>query len=118
MVVAALISYLAPSNRGFIRSKESDDVLLDSFHVHDHEGLNQIQENSGGRPPPPRQQPVTRLRRKPLRAMAVLTSFASDFDVICDWLFYYQTVTNDKKYREEFTENPQEGQLPYLIPRH
>jgi WD40 repeat protein len=38
-------------------------------------------------------------RKKQFRAMSLLTSTASDFDLISDWLFYWQTLKFDSNYR-------------------
>ncbi|CAB9519647.1 WD-repeat protein [Seminavis robusta] len=104
MVVGALVTYFAPSNRGFVRIKDSNNAPFDSFPVH-----TSLREDE-------REKPRTALRRKPLRAMAVLTSIASDFDLISDWAFYRQSLRQDREYRKEFEANPVEGDLPYLIP--
>jgi WD40 repeat protein len=68
-----------------------------------------------------RQRVGTGHRRKPFRAMACLTSLASDLDVIADWVFYHETAKNDAEYRLEYQSNQQQGKnvagtLPYLIP--
>jgi len=120
MVVGALIAYYAPSNRGFVRA--SSDVPLESLHnfeseweaCGDHERAVSSSSAScrkGNRTS------ATKLRRIPLRAMAVLTSIASDIDIIADWCFFLQSFREDRQYRSAYKENPVDGELSYLIPR-
>ena len=121
MVVGALITYFAPSNRGFVRVQENSEVPFESLH-NDRQFNNDNTRSStrnnrrgsvreGGAP-------MTALRRKPLRAMAILTSIASDIDIISDWCFARQSFREDRKYRASYAENPVDGELPYLIPKH
>lgn len=129
MVVGALITYFAPSNRGFVRVKENTDVPFESLHNFDEDfdentdgdsssnNHNNNNANSTRRGSMREGAPVTALRRKPLRAMAVLTSIASDFDIISDWCFFRQSLREDRNYREAYAANPVEGELPYLVPK-
>ena len=131
MVVGALITYFAPSNRGFVRVKENTDVSFESLHNFDEDSDENIDDDSSSnannnnhhshhstrRGSMRESAPVTALRRKPLRAMAVLTSIASDFDIISDWCFFRQSLREDRNYRTAYAANPVEGELPYLVPK-
>lgn len=102
MVVAVLVRLLAPSSRGLERSGphfpnsrqwETKSTLEDTYQP--------LQKKAGH-------------RRKRFKAVALLTSLASDVDVIADWLFYNETLRNDQEYRS--TRKEGDGSLPYLIP--
>jgi WD40 repeat protein len=119
MVVAVLAARFAPSSRGLIKRKRSDkhraadttsaatptaavaatssSVPTSAFHyqfqddnvdVNDKDDVRQKQQH----------QSTTRHRRKPFKAMACLTSLASDLDVLSDWFFYHECLSTDREY--------------------
>ena len=102
MVVAVLVRLLAPSSRGLERSGlyfPNNRQWAPKSNVNDN--YLPTQKKAGH-------------RRKQFKAVALLTSLASDFDVISDWLFYTETLRNDQEYRS--TRKEGDGSLPYLIP--
>lgn len=118
MVVAVLVNRIAPSSRGLLRSKAEEVAeagrreWATSDHQYDgkeYRNLDVHEEEI------PHEKPPT--QHKPFRAIALLTSFASDLDVISDWLFYRDTLQNDQEYRAELENSKHSPDaLPYLIP--
>jgi WD40 repeat protein len=142
MVVRLIIGLMLPPDRGLVIRDESDQGIEDTRawyksptyyrrpyrHRPDHP-LIEISGNSDSSPSTLTQQekrvapsshlylrPKTRAKRKPFRALAVLTSAASDLDVISDWVFFFQSYRNYNEYHEKYKENPSEGVEPYLFP--
>jgi len=125
MVVGAIIAYYAPSNRGFVKPKNTDDILFDSFYQDESSNFNNNDNSTrlsrnrssmtGGGGTAATSGTVR--RRKPLRAMAIITSIASDIDLIADWVFFHQSFKKDLEYRQEYAANPVDGELPYLVPK-
>lgn len=99
MVVAFLVAYFAPASRGLARGLNFSNgrQWAPKPNLEDRQGLS-TQITAGH-------------KKKPFKAVAMLTSLASDFDILADWLFYRETVNNDRNYRAEGA-----GSLPYLIP--
>jgi WD40 repeat protein len=112
MVVAILVNRYAPSSRGLLRSKADEAArkrewaTSDQYDGNEYRNLD-IQEESHRHKKGP-------TNRKPFRAIALLTSFASDMNVISDWLFWKETVQNDNEYRNTVAND--DADLPYLIP--
>ena len=114
MVVALLVNRYAPSSRGLLRSKADEEArkrewaTSDQYDGNEYRNLD-TQESHGHHHKAP-------TNRKPFRAIALLTSFASDMDVISDWLFWKETVLNDNEYRNSIANDDKSDSLPYLIP--
>lgn len=99
MVVAVLVAYFAPASRGLARGRNFSDGRQWAPNPNfDDQQVPSTQIKAGH-------------KRKPFKAVALLTSLASDFDVIADWLFYRETVNNDRNYRSTGDQSQ-----PYLIP--
>ena len=99
MVVAVLVAYFAPASRGLARGRNFSDGRQWAPNPNfDDQQFPSTQFMAGH-------------KRKPFKAVALLTSLASDFDVVADWLFYRETVNNDRNYR-----STGDGSQPYLIP--
>jgi len=90
-------------------NSDDDDNNNDGIAVADQIVQQQQQQEQQAQ-----QRQSTTHRRKPFRAMACLTSFAADMDVISDWFFYHDTIQNDRQYRSEWQDG--DGAKPYLIP--
>jgi WD40 repeat protein len=152
MVLAFLAHRFAPSSRGLKRAEKkstndfrrvlqrkggrrpsevnNDDDGTDSDYHHmpnDDDNNNNSDSIVKEENHPWRRHPTlaTGHRRKPFRAMALLTSVAADLDVIADWIFIYGTMKNDREYRRAWAQNSNnnntagnttDGSLPYLIP--
>jgi len=110
-----LVNRFAPSSRGLLRSKAEEAsrrewATSDQYDGKEYRNLDvQGDEEKEIRHKEP-------TKRKPFRAIALLTSFASDLDVISDWLFYRDTLTNDKDYKADLADNPDPDASSYLIP--
>ena len=123
MVIALLVNRLAPSSRGLLRAGKADKAAeagirrdwatSDQYDGKEYRNLDVGGEDQDDKAHLPH---ATATKKKPFRAMALLTSFASDLDVISDWLFYRDTLNNDKQYRADFQSNPSPDASPYLIP--
>jgi WD40 repeat protein len=109
MVVAVLVSQFAPSSRGLER-KGPGDASRSQWASSTGNLDDDVAEASAPRP----QQARAAHRVKSFKAMTCLTSLASDFDVVSDWLFYHESVKSDIEYRAERQEG--DGSKPYLIP--
>jgi WD40 repeat protein len=127
MVVAVLVNRLAPSSRGLLRTKQEEAIeagrrewaTSDQYDGNEYRNLDvqdedvvladalKEEDDDGEEEAVDSKEPT---KRKPFRAIALLTSFASDLDVISDWLFYRDTVQNDQQFRQENDTSP------YLIP--
>lgn len=103
MVVAILVNRFAPSSRGLKRADPSTLSLATSESQTNEETSYRTLEDASMRSTS-RQKALIGHRRKPFRAMACLTSLASDINIISDWFFYYETLQNDRKYRSQHRE--------------
>lgn len=118
-----------------IHEQEGDGIFVIQNNNDPHHYQHQFLDPS----PPWQHRRVTQFsaatghRRKPFRAMACLTSLASDLDVIFDWIFFYDVSQRDGAYRHEWQEQhtiddesgvqqeqdqqfAEDDSLPYLIP--
>ena len=134
MVVAALANRLFPSSRGILRhTQQQQQQQLQDYAVvsqpptmQDDNGSMYIQfaDNNNNN-----NSYTNQPKRKRFRAVAALTSLASDLDVISDWIFYSQAVRHDQDYRAQRTAATSAGEemndsysnsnshsKPYLIP--
>jgi hypothetical protein len=109
MVVAVLVRLLllAPSSRGLERSRphfpnSSNRQWAPKSDLQDTY-LSSVQRRT-------RPDRHTWRQQKQCKAGALLTSLASDCDVISDWLFYNETLRNDQEYRSMRKEA--DGSLP------
>lgn len=112
MVVAILVNRLAPSSRGFERFGRYAKDNGKSWTNADNDGsFSQVPSSSSP-------SPGSGHRKKPFRAVSALTSLAADLDVISDWVFFAESLSNDREYRQEHAidNNAGDDQLPYLIP--
>jgi WD40 repeat protein len=133
MVIAFLAHRFAPSSRGLQRVEKKSDNGFGIVRRRKNEGLNDVNDEyhsmdravedddaivKDATHPWFRNQVVasTGHRRKPFRAMAFLTSVAADLDVIADWVFYHETLKNDREYRREWENQGNNPGNPYLIP--
>jgi WD40 repeat protein len=140
MVLSALIEQIVPSQRGLKRDESLaiiDDAHVWHYHQHDYQQQQQQpQQHSSWQngqsattsmkasspipqpilPPTTAPLAATRPRRKRCRAGKCLSSMASDFDVITDWVFYFHCRYEDAEYRKQYEESPVEGLPPRLIP--
>jgi WD40 repeat protein len=104
MVVAVLVSLFAPASRGLERTGpeySASSQWASTTEFGDQQPSTQPRSGAGH-------------KRKPFKAIFCLTSLASDFDVVSDWLFYHESFKNDHEYRS--SRNEGDGSLPYLIP--
>ena len=111
MVVALLVNQFFPSTRGLERQHSSveDDGVVGPEYYQELAVNNDSSAAASSKAP--------KGKRKPFRAMAALTSLASDFDVISDWMFFWEAVEEDYKYRQSWSvDGSNEEPLPYLIP--
>ena len=102
MVVAILVSQIAPSSRGLQQRGAQIAGLINPDN-----GYQKFNEESNG---------SSAHRRKPFKAISALTSIASDLDIIFDWYFFVDAFTKDKQYRTNYREGDAEGDSPYLVP--
>jgi WD40 repeat protein len=114
MVVAVLVNQFAPSIRGLRRSGPEEAAKAGAQEwatsdMYDGKGHRNLSPRSAPEKKPAKQQ-------RPFRAMAALTSLASDLDIISDWLFYRDSLHKDRQYRANYEEDPSDDALPYLIP--
>jgi hypothetical protein len=108
MVVAMLVHAYFPSSRGLVNSSTMNQKDLgDVYQEFDND------DDITSRP-----QAAQRVqKRKAFKAMSALTSFASDFDLVSDWFFYYDSRARDGEYRQAYqADGSPDGELPYLIP--
>jgi len=114
MVVALLVNRYAPASRGLRKSSNNrsrDDSFVSSSgggsasldYYHHHNSDSQFQQSIAGH------------RKKPFKATAFLTSLASDFDVISDWLFLRKSYHNEHVYQVQ-REEGEASTPPHLIP--
>lgn len=131
MVIAALVSRYAPSSRGILRfnprlndaaaisasardlrsTLSTRDLRYSAYSasqsMREVESSEEGQEQSRGICTLPamlveNDPTITAFhRRKRFRAIAFLTSVASDFDVVSDWIFYIHALAKDNEYRSE-----------------
>jgi WD40 repeat protein len=142
MVLAALYEQLFPSARGLTRDQESilagNDVLVwqrqnitesrqtqqqyiltdDSISRQSSKQtkIEQHQEYQQQSDQYDTAAAATRQKRKRCRATKCLASFAADFDVITDWVFYIHCCGLDRSYRSDYEEGQNKYSTPYLIP--
>jgi hypothetical protein len=119
MVVSALMKTFSPTSRGLVRedilsSTDRRDWLRASAnenreYIHCPIG-DEIKETQIPA------MPKTRYRRKRFSAVSCLSSLAADIDMVTDWAFLIHTRNMDNVCREEFAENPIEGEDPFLVP--
>lgn len=115
MVIAVLVNHIAPSSRGLRRSapeeaaeaRRNEWLTLEQYDGDGYRNLSTQISKRETKPP---------VNRRPFRAVAALTSLASDLDVISDWFFYRDTIHRDKVHRDNYKDNPSDDSLPYLIP--
>jgi WD40 repeat protein len=48
--------------------------------------------------------------------VAYKRSVAADFDVVTDWVFFFHTRAEDRKYRQQLEQNPDDNAEPNLVP--
>lgn len=136
MVFAALFEQFFPSHRGLTRDQESirsgNDVLVwqrqqnitHRSQTDIIEGQTQQQHALTDIEQEQQQQQqqydttaaATRQKRKRCRATKCLASFAADFDVFTDWVFYAHCCSLDRSYRSDYEEGQNKYSTPYLIP--
>lgn len=144
MVVAVLFHRFAPSSRGLKRAEKNNSSFPQSndFKGHATNGTSEddgyyhsLQDASNDSVvqeiPWHKRASSAGHRRKPFKAMACLTSLASDLDVLSDWLFFQDTLRRDREYRAEWIKRDNGGwqshddaayetmnanSKPYLIP--
>lgn len=112
MVVAVLMNRFAPSSRGLKRADPSVISLASASGISQSGDLSSSYRNLEEPSGEPKQKAMIGHRRKPFRAMACLTSLASDINVVSDWFFYWETLQNDRSYRSQHRQ----GEEVFLIP--
>ncbi len=126
-MVGILVKQLAPANRGLARRSGSEIAAAagigtwSTSEAYDHQAYRNLPIDRGVTDfPEPHSSSSSssfrNQRRKPLRAMAILTSLATDLDLVTDWVFYFDTVYKDKQYCEQYRRHPIVGEPSYLIP--
>lgn len=114
------MSRLAPSSRGLKRTKQEEAVEASrrDWATSDHYDGREYRnlDVDGGKDDEEEEEAHQKeqIKKKPFRAITLLTSFASDLDVISDWLFYRDTLQNDQDFRQDQAGN--KDAPPYLIP--
>lgn len=98
MVIAFLANRYAPTSRG-LRSGSS-------YSSHDSSVRSRNSNRFGL---------TAGHERKSFRAIAFLTSLASDFDLVSDWLFLEKSFSNEMEYQKERQEG-EASDIPHLIP--
>jgi WD40 repeat protein len=114
MVVAVLAARFAPSSRGLIKRKRSNKHRAEDNTSASAAGTSsslpsaafhyQIQDDDVNETfkddlrKKQRLKSTTRHRRKPFKAMACLTSLASDLDVLSDWFFFHECLSTDREF--------------------
>jgi WD40 repeat protein len=117
MVIAVLVNQIAPSSRGLRRSgpEEAAEARRNEWLTSEQYDGDCDRNLSTGISERETKSPV---QRRPFRAVAALTSLASDLDLISDWFFYRDTIHRDKVHRDIYKGNMSDDStsLPYLIP--
>lgn len=127
MVVGVLVKQLAPANRGLARRSGSEIAAAAGIETwsgsqaYDRRAYRNlpIDRSVANFADPHLSTSSSSFRnqkRKPLRAMAILTSLATDLDLVTDWVFYADTLRKDQQYRDQYSRHPIVGEKPYLVP--